>query len=49
MLSFMSADKLRAESAMKLALPVAEILRVAHEHGATSYPLHEEAYFSRLV
>jgi uncharacterized protein len=36
MLNFMSADKLRAESEMKLDLPVAEILRVAHEHGATS-------------
>ena len=36
MLNFVSADKLRAESEMKLALPVAEILRVAREHGATS-------------
>jgi hypothetical protein len=36
MLTFMSADKLRAESEMKLDLPVAEILRVAHKHGATS-------------
>ena len=36
MLSFMSADKPRAQSEMKLDLPVAEILRVAHQHGATS-------------
>ena len=36
MLNFMSADKLRAQSGMKFDLPVAEILRVAHEHGATS-------------
>jgi predicted nucleotidyltransferase len=32
----MSTDKLRDVSEMKLDLPVAEILRIAHEHGATS-------------
>jgi len=36
MLSFVSVDKLRAQSEMTLDLPVAEILRVAHQHGATS-------------
>jgi uncharacterized protein len=36
MLTVMSANKLRAESDMKLDLPVAEILRVAQGHGATS-------------
>jgi hypothetical protein len=36
MLSVMSADEPRVESEKKLDLPVAEILRVARQHGATS-------------